>query len=210
MMVRSEPNSPLPELMVQPFTSRYLAMAHQSLPPTRSQATSAGLAILAVKLSVTQSAGCGVCAWAAVAKPSSAVTIRKVFIVLLPLNVFPAARPSSRRSALKSIHWIDLPRFAGRASPLQFHYYSFAIFQRDSQIALAQRDRVLAEHLKAPAMQGGNAIILVRRQPFNILGIGDQPGRDIGGFGAQPQQGLEQVDHGGRRLAAAALLVVVD
>src|SRR4051812_9525436 len=29
----------------------------------------------------------------------------------------PAARPSSRRSTLKSIHWIDLPGFAGRVSP---------------------------------------------------------------------------------------------
>src|SRR4029079_4833605 len=28
-----------------------------------------------------------------------------------------AARPSSRRSALKSVHWTDLTRYAGRASP---------------------------------------------------------------------------------------------
>jgi hypothetical protein len=30
----------------------------------------------------------------------------------------PAARFCSRRSSLKSIHWIDLPGFAGRTSPL--------------------------------------------------------------------------------------------
>src|SRR4029079_16421948 len=28
-----------------------------------------------------------------------------------------AARPSSRRSALRSVHWTDLTRYAGRASP---------------------------------------------------------------------------------------------
>jgi len=99
----------------------------------------------------------------------------------------PAARPSSRRSTLKSIHRIDLTRFAGRVSLLFLQLYDdgLAIFQCDGQIAFPQSNGVLAEHLKPPAMQGGDAIILIGRQAFNILGIGDQPRRDIGGFGAQ-------------------------
>src|SRR5258706_14573379 len=36
-----------------------------------------------------------------------------------------AARPSSRRSTLKSIHWIDLPGFAGRVSPQHGHERGF-------------------------------------------------------------------------------------
>src|SRR5258706_10772123 len=88
-MVRTEPSSPLPELMVQPFTSRYLAMPHQSLPPTRSQATSTGLLRLAVKVRVVQSEGCGVWAWAVAAKLNSAAAIRKVFIVSSPFECFP-------------------------------------------------------------------------------------------------------------------------
>ena len=71
-MVRSEPSSPLPELMVQLFTSRYLAMAHQSLPPIFSQAASAPLFRLAVKVRVVQSAGCGV--WAKAGVTVSAVS----------------------------------------------------------------------------------------------------------------------------------------
>jgi len=31
----------------------------------------------------------------------------------------PADRFGSRRSALKSVHWTDLPRCAGRASPFR-------------------------------------------------------------------------------------------
>src|SRR6185503_21387543 len=38
-------------------------------------------------------------------------------VLLTWAGLGPAARPSSRRSSLKSIHWIDLPGFAGRSSP---------------------------------------------------------------------------------------------
>ena len=56
-MERIEPSSPLPEVMVQLLTSRNLAMPHQSSPPTRCHATSAGLLIAALKERVVQAAG---------------------------------------------------------------------------------------------------------------------------------------------------------
>src|SRR3954468_1730080 len=90
-MVRIEPSSPVPESILQLFTSRNLAMPHQSLPPIRAQAISAGLLTGAVKVRVVQAAGWGVCAFAAVAPSNRAAAIKILFILLPPQA--PQQRP---------------------------------------------------------------------------------------------------------------------
>ena len=76
--------------------------------------------------------------------------------------------------------------------PVTFPWVGVALFQGDGQIAVAQADGVLAEYLIAPSQKGGHAIILLRGQPFNILGIGDQARGDVGGF--RPAHHLHMVD----------------
>src|SRR3954467_15802692 len=83
-MVRIEPSSPVPESILQLFTSRNLAMPHQSVPPTRCQATSAGLLSGAEKVRVVQAAGWGVWAFAAAVPASIRAAAVKIFFILLP------------------------------------------------------------------------------------------------------------------------------
>ena len=68
-----------------------------------------------------------------------------------------------------------------------------AVLERDREVAFAQRDRVVSEYLRTPAMQRRNTFVLMRGETFDVIGIRDQPGRDTNLFGLEAQERLEQI-----------------
>jgi hypothetical protein len=57
---------------------------------------------------------------------------------------------------------------------LQLHNHSFAFFQRVGEFSFAPGDRVLAESVITPAMQGGGVPGLVGGKFLNAFRIGEQ------------------------------------
>ena len=93
---------------------------------------------------------------------------------------FRASNPLDTVTVNQYIHTIARNLSSSQSMPLsvlQFDHHSFAVFQRDGEFALAQRQRVVAEHFGAPAVQRRDAFVFVRRQFFDVLGIGDQARR---------------------------------
>ncbi len=54
-------------------------------------------------------------------------------------------------------------------------------------------------------MQGGDAVVFLGGEAFDVVGIGDEARGDADFLGLQPQQRLEQIDGGGGGLTPAAL-----
>ena len=75
--------------------------------------------------------------------------------------------------------------------------------QRQRQPALDQVNRVGTEHLVPPALEDRD-VALAGGQPVEVLGIGDQPARDAGLLGLEPQQGAQASPPRAQRTHTAA------
>src|ERR1700720_4921531 len=122
-----------------------------------------------------------------------------------PLGVYtPTALSRGSGWRAMTSFWYEALESDRSASRGPFDENRFAPFERQGELPVAQRNCTIAEHFGAPAVKRGHAVVLVRRKPLDILGVGDEPRRHAGGLGAVAKQGFQQIDRRRRRLALAA------